>query len=79
MEVVKHGGKPDLAADDSLSLTAADRTAAKILEDLEGSLGTWSEYTMVNPETDMQEHKRSWLTMYEGYVFGAGYYDSDLG
>ena len=79
LEVVKHGGKPDLAADDSLSLTAADRTTAEILEDLEGSLGTWSEYTTVNPETGMQEHKRSWLTMYDGYVFGAGYYDSDLG
>ena len=79
LEVVKHGGKPDLAADDSLSLTAADRTTAEILADLESSLGTWSEYTTVNPETGMQEHKRSWLIMYDGYVFGAGYYDSDLG
>lgn len=79
LEVVKHGGNPDLAADDSLSLTAADRTTAEILADLEGSLGAWSEYTTVNPETGMQEHKRSWLTMHDGYVFGAGYYDSDLG
>ncbi len=79
LEVVKHGGKPDLAADDSLSLTAADRTTAEILADLESSLGTWSEYTTINPETGMQEHKHSWLIMYDGYVFGAGYYDSDLG
>lgn len=79
LEVVKHDGKPDLAADDSLSLTAADRTTAEILADLEGSLGAWSKYTTVNPETGMQEHKRSWLTMHDGYVFGAGYYDADLG
>ena len=39
MEVVAHGGGPELAADDSLSLTAADRTAADILADLESSQG----------------------------------------
>ena len=79
MEVVVHGGGAELAADDSLSLTAADRSADDILADLESSHGTWSEYTTTNPETGMQEHKRSWLTMQGKYVFGAGYYDSDLG
>ena len=79
MEVVAHGGGPELAADDSLSLTGADREAAEILDDLESSRGAWSEYTTTNPETGEQENKRSWLTMLEGYVFGAGYYDSDLG
>lgn len=79
MEVMVHGGGPELAADDSLSLTAADRATDEILADLEGSWGAWSEYTTVNPETGLQEHKRSWLTMHGGYVFGAGYYDSDLG
>ena len=78
MEVVVHGGGPELEADDSLSLTAADRTAAEILADLESSQGAWSEYATINPETGMQEHKRSWLMMQGGYVFGAGYY-SDLG
>ena len=79
MEVVVHGGGTGLAADDSLSLTTADRTTAEILADLESSQGAWSEYTTINPETGMQEHKRSWLIMQGGYVFGAGYYDSDLG
>lgn len=79
MEVVAHGGGPELAADDSLSLTDADRATVEILADLESSLGAWSEYTTVNPETGLQEHKRSWLTMYGGYVFGAGYYDSNMG
>ena len=79
MEVVAHGGGPKLAADDSLSLTAADRTTVEILADLMGSIGTWSKYTTVNPETGLQENKRSWLTMYDGYVFGAGYYDSNPG
>ena len=77
MEVVAHGGGPELAADDSLSLTAADRATAEILADLEGSSGAWSKYVTVNPETGLVENKISWLTMYGGYVFGAGYYDSD--
>lgn len=79
MEVVAHGGGPELAADDSLSLTAADRATAEILADLEGSSGAWSKYVTVNPETGLVENKISWLTMYGGYVFGAGYYDSDSG
>lgn len=79
MGVVAHGGGPELAADDSLSLTGADRDAAEILDDLEASWGAWSEYVTINPETGEQENKRSWLTMLDGYIFGAGYYDSDLG
>lgn len=79
MEVVAHGGGPELAADDSLSLTAADRATTEILADLEGSSGAWSKYATVNPETGLVENKISWLAMYGGYVFGAGYYDSDLG
>ena len=75
MEVVAHGGGPELAADDSLSLTAADRATGEILADLESSPGAWSEYTTVNPETGQQEKKRSYLAMYGGYVFGAGYYE----
>ncbi|MCE2508024.1 MAG: hypothetical protein J4G04_01775, partial [Nitrosopumilaceae archaeon] len=59
---LEHGGGPDLVADDSLSLTDANRAIVDILADLESSLGAWSEYTTVNPETGL-EHKRSWLTM----------------
>lgn len=76
-EVVAHGGDPDKIGGDSLSLIAADRPAEDILAELETDRGTWSEYTTTNPLTGLEEHKRSWLTLHDGYVFGAGYYDSD--
>lgn len=78
MEVVAHGGDPDKVGSDSLSLTNADRPTADILAELENERGTWSEYTTTNPRTGIEEHKRSWLTLHDdGYIFGAGYYDSD--
>lgn len=77
LEVVGHGAGGDAAGFDLLSLTGADRSMEEILADLESERGTWSEYTVTNPETGAEELKRSWLSLHDGYIFGAGYYASD--
>ena len=77
LEVVGHGAGGGAAGLDLLSVTGADRTAEEILADLEGERGTWSEYMATNPRTGADELKRSWLSLHDGYIFGAGYYASD--
>ena len=76
-EVVAHGADGDLGGSDSLSLTAAEMSREDILAELREKSGTWSEYSTINPRTGIEEHKRSWLTLHDGYIFGAGYYGSD--
>ena len=76
-EVVAHGADGAPVGSDSLSLTAADMPRADILDELRVERGTWSEYSTINPRTGAEEHKRSWLSLHGGYIFGAGYYDSD--
>ena len=46
-------------------------------EELERERGIWVEYEFTNPETTETEIKRTWLTMYDGLIFGSGYYASD--
>ena len=76
-EVVTHGADGGLVGSDSLSLTAADMPKEAILDELREESGTWSEYSTINPRTGTEEHKRSWLSLHDGYIFGAGYYSSD--
>ena len=70
-----HGANPDRNGNIGVALTKADRPAEDILADLEANRGTWSHYTFTNPLTDEEENKRAWLSLYDGYIFGSGYYD----
>ena len=72
--VVAHGAFPDRVGSVSTLLLNADRPYARILQDLRGSDGTWAEYVFLNPATDTEQLKRSWLSLRDGYVFGSGYY-----
>ena len=36
--------------------------------------GHWVEYAWVNPATDAEETKRSWVIRHDGLIFGSGYY-----
>ena len=74
-EIKAQGIGPDGAGTDLAALTSADRTMDEILEALDGTSGTWSEYDAVNPLTGETEPKRSWLAMHDGYIFGVGYYN----
>ncbi|MXX21474.1 MAG: hypothetical protein F4Z46_06840 [Cenarchaeum sp. SB0667_bin_13] len=70
-----HGADPSRNGDVGVALTEADRPVEDILAELENNGGTWSHYTFVNPLTGEEENKRSWLYLYDGYIFGSGYYD----
>jgi len=53
----------------------ADISVEEILEALKTSDGVWVKYVYQNPATGNEESKRSWLSMHDGYVFAAGYYN----
>ena len=48
-----------------------------LLNKLETENGEFVTYQFLNPTNGQVEPKRTWLTMHEGYVFGAGYYPPD--
>ena len=75
--VVAHGSNPARVGVTSVVLTQADKPKAQILGELAGGAGTWVEYTFNNPSTGLEEAKRSWLVMHDGYIFGSGYYNLD--
>lgn len=49
-----------------------------LLNVLKAENGEFVTYQFVNPRTGEMESKRTWLTMHDGYVFGVGYYASDV-
>lgn len=70
---------PDLieTTDWEIISTLQAQSVEDLLDELEIERGTWAEYEFINPETGEMEIKRTWLTMYDGLVFGSGYYASD--
>ena len=67
-----------------------DRTGTTILSEIEFRAGTgmyqdilesgapmWSSYVFLNPATNMQEAKMSWVVMRDGNVFGSGFYPDE--
>ena len=50
--------------------------AEQILADLLAGNSTFIEYFFYNPEKDFEQQKRSCLVLYDGYIFGSGYYIS---
>ena len=74
MEMVAHGAVPELVGQNATKLVTADRSAEQIEADLERDGGTWVEYRFLNPATGQEDRKATWLYLYDGYVFGAGYY-----
>lgn len=38
--------------------------------------GAWVTYTFLNPESDEQAKKHSWVQLYDGLIFGSGWYPS---
>ena len=72
--IVAHGAYPYLVGTNSVILTDADRPAEEILADLERNGHAWAGYQFANPQTGGEGHKRSWLVLHDGYIFGSGYY-----
>ena len=75
--VVAHGA--DLARVGAPSVFLgdyADKSYDIILEELHGGDGAWADYIYLDPETNKDGLKRSWLVLHDGHVFGAGFYYS---
>ena len=78
LETVAHGAIPDRIGHVPYSiLDTGDRPIETILADLERNGNTWIEYVFTNPDTDTNQLKRTWLYLYDGYIFGSGYYLPD--
>lgn len=72
--VIGHGVNPDRVGATSVALTESNKPTDVILDELRNNDGTWVEYSFNNPSTGLEQHKRSWLVLYDGIIFGSGYY-----
>ena len=72
--VLAHGALPERVGTEATPLLEADRPYAQILEELGSSGGAWVGYVFENPATGLEQSKKSWLVMRDGYIFGSGYY-----
>ena len=75
--VIGHGVNPDRVGATSVALTESNKPTDVILDELRNNDGTWVEYSFNNPSTGLEQHKRSWLVLYDGIIFGSGYYIPD--
>ena len=74
LETVAHGAFPDFGGVIADTLEMADRPIGRIISDLERDGGTWVEYMSTNPANELVQPKRSYLYLYDGYIFGSGHY-----
>ena len=71
---LSHAPSPSLVGTDIKDLVGSDgyewgKELAKATQ-----AGHWVEYAWVNPATDAEETKRSWVIRHDGLIFGSGYY-----
>ena len=45
-----------------------------VMDVLESGHGAYISYVFLNPETGMQQAKKAWIVLHDGYIFGAGFY-----
>ena len=74
LETVAHGAFPDFGGVIADTLEMADRPIGRVMSDLERDGGTWMEYMSTNPANGLIQPKRSYLYLYDGYIFGSGHY-----
>ena len=74
LETVAHGAFPDRLGVIADTLDRADRPIGSIMSDLERDGSTWVEYMTTNPANGLVQPKRSYLYLYDGYIFGSGHY-----
>lgn len=75
LRIVAEGAFPATVGLSAFFLNDADQPWEDILENLQESDGVWVTYTFVNHNTGSHADKRVWLSLHDGYVFGAGYYE----
>lgn len=76
LDVVAEGAFPNVVGLPAVFLNDIGLPLEQVLADLETSSGFWVEYPFLNPYTNTQQLKRTWLSLHDGYIFGSGYYRS---
>ena len=75
--IVAHGADPDrIGTPTAVMGEYATQDAADLLANLKNSGGAWSDYLFLDPASNEERLKHSWLVLYDGYIFGSGYYYS---
>ena len=73
---VAHAPRPDFIGTDLKDVIGLDGSRMLGAEIAEATgTGLWIEYLWPNPESGMNETKRTWAVRHEGYLFGSGYYE----
>lgn len=75
LKILAEGAFPGAVGLSATFLNDADRPLDDILADLQVSDGTWVRYVFNDPSTSMYHTKHVWLSLYDGYIFGSGYYE----
>ena len=76
LKMLAEGAFPGTVGLSAVFLDDADRPMEEILNDLQDSDGVWVSYVFNNPSTGVYDVKHTYLSLYDGYIFGAGYYES---
>ena len=71
------GVRPGRVGMNETILDTSDRTVDDVRDDLRENGHTWASYIFLNPATGIEQSKRSYLQLHEGYIFGSGYYILD--
>ena len=72
--IIAHGSNPALIGQDGLPLIQFDGTVDELVSGFDDKGEMWIEYTFYNPSTMTDQHKRTLLTLHDGYIFGSGHY-----
>ena len=76
MEMLAHAANPDLVGHPaSASVGPNDYPAGELVLALADEDGEWSSYTYTNPASGAVESKHSWTVVYDGLIFGSGWYE----
>lgn len=77
--VMANGGFPTVVGSISLIFSDhANKSPEEILSELDEGKGVWVEYEYNVPGTSFEEKKRSFIKLYDGFIFGSGYYLSSF-
>ena len=76
--VVAHGEKPSLIGTNIADvLDANGNSIGEIIHDGATPDGAWVKYMWEGHDTGKVSLKKSWVVLYDGYVFGSGFFASD--
>lgn len=72
--VVAHGAFTDLIGAPSVIIATEENIAT-----LQANSTMWTDYKFDNPDTGELEHKRTYLRLHDGHIFGSGFYYTTFG